>query len=66
MDSSLLLMPDVLSDSDDDRMWSPSLYVMKLSRRVRSGGSENEDDRGSVMDIVRFGGDGAAASGVCA
>ena len=57
--SSLLLIPDVLSDSDELRMCSPCRYVIKVSLLVRSGGSLNAEVRGSDTEDVRFGGDGA-------
>lgn len=62
-DSSLLLKSDVLSDSDELLMCSPNLYCIKLSFLVRSGGSA-KDGNGSVIEMVRFGGEGAA-SGLC-
>lgn len=56
-------MLDVLSDSDELLIWSPSRYCIKLSFFVKSGGSANEGN-GSVIEMVRLGGDGAE-SGLC-
>ena len=57
--SSLLLIPEVLSDSDELRMCSLCLYVMNVSRLVRSGGSEKAVEMGSDIEAVRLGGEGA-------
>ena len=57
--SSLLLIPEVLSDSDELRMCSLCLYVMNVSRLVRSGGSEKAVEIGSDIEAVRLGGEGA-------
>ena len=57
--SSLLLIPEVLSDSDELRICSLCLYVINVSRFVRSGGSENAVDIASDTEAVLLGGDGA-------
>lgn len=57
MESSLVLIMDVLSDSEELLRLSGPLYTIKLSRFVRSGGSAN-CDKGSVRDDVRLGGEG--------
>lgn len=56
-DSSLLLITDVLSDSDELWLVSIPRYTRKLSRLVKSGGSE-KDCRDSVSEAARLGGEG--------
>ena len=56
--SSLLLIPEVLSDSEELRICSLCLYVINVSLFVRSGGSEKAEETGSDIEAVRLGGDG--------
>ena len=57
--SSLLLIPEVLSDSDELRICSLCRYVINVSLFVRSGGSENDAGMASDTEAVLLGGEGA-------
>lgn len=57
-ESSLELITDELSDSDELLKLSGPLYLMKLSFLVKSGGSANVDCKGSTTELVLFGGEG--------